>query len=251
MEKFIERFNAAEARTVRDMVYETLRQAIFEGVFKHGERMVEKELAEKLRVSRTPVREAFRRLEVEGLIKHYPRKGVLVRGITTEDIIEIYAIREALETMALSFVVENITEGEKQKLYQLIEKMKVLIEVSDDEELLQTSRLFNDLLLRASRMPRLVSLINNYQEYIARFRKATLSKPSRKVDALKDHEEILRAIDQMDVSRARELTVRHLKSACRECLHAITGIGAAPQDSNQPVPDSNKPVIDSSIPGKE
>ncbi len=232
MERLIERFNAAGVRTVRDMVYETLRQAIFEGVFKHGERMVEKEVAEKLRVSRTPVREAFRRLEAEGLIKHYPRKGVLVRGITAEDIIEIYAIREALETMALSFVVENITEAEKQKLDQLIEKMKVLIEVGDEEELLQASRLFNELLLRASRMPRLVNLINNYQEYIARFRKATLSKPSRKIDALKEHEEILRAIDRMDVAGARELTVRHLKSACRECLQAITGIGAAPPGSD-------------------
>lgn len=232
MEKLIERFNAAEVRTVRDMVYETLRQAIFEGVFKHGERIVEKEVAEKLRVSRTPVREAFRRLEAEGLIRHYPRKGVLVRGITAADIIEIYAIREALETMALSFVVENITEGEKQKLDQLIEKMKVLIEVGDEEELLQASRLFNELLLRASRMPRLVNLINNYQEYIARFRKATLAKPSRQVDALKEHEEILRAIDRMDVAGARELTVRHLKSACRECLQAITGIGAALPDSD-------------------
>lgn len=241
MEKLIERFDTSEARTVRDMVYETLRQAIFEGVFKHGERIVEKELAEQLRVSRTPVREAFRRLETEGLIKHYPRKGVLVRGITAEDIIEIYAIREALETMAMSFVVENITEGEKEKLFKLIEKMKVLIEVGDDEELFRTSRQFNDLLLRASRMPRLVGLINNYQEYIAKFRKATLSKPSRKVDALRDHEEILKAIDQMDVARARELTVRHLKAACRECLHAITGIGPGGSGSDRPTAQNHGP----------
>ena len=232
METLMEKFNAVKARTVRDMVYETLRQAIFEGRFKHGERLVEKELAEQLQVSRTPVREAFRKLEAEGLIRHYPRKGVLVRGITAEDIIEIYAIREALETMAISFVVENVTEGEKEKLYKLIEKMKVLIEIGDDEELVRASRLFHELLLKASRMPRLVALINNYQDYIAKFRKATLSKASRKVDALKDHEEILRAIDQMDVLRAKELTVRHLKSACRECLHAITGIGSAGADNN-------------------
>ncbi len=225
---------------MRDMVYETLRQAIFEGHFKHGERMVEKELAEKLQVSRTPVREAFRRLEMEGLIKHYPRKGVLVRGITAEDIIEIYAIREALETMAISFVVENITEDEKQKLYKLIDKMKVLVEVGDDEELFRTSKQFNELLLRASRMPRLVGLINNYQEYIARFRKATMSKPSRKVDALKEHEEILNAIDRMDVSRAKELTIRHLKSACRECLHAITGIGQATPEKREAGPETGE-----------
>lgn len=234
METLMEKFNAVKARTVRDMVYETLRQAIFEGRFKHGERIVEKEMAEQLQVSRTPVREAFRKLEAEGLIRYYPRKGVLVRGITAEDIIEIYAIREALETMAISFVVENVTEGEKEKLFKLIEKMKVLIEIGDDEELVRMSRLFNELLLKASRMPRLVALINNYQDYIAKFRKATLAKASRKVDALKDHEEILRAIDRMDVPRAKELTVRHLKSACRECLRAITGIGPAGADNNLP-----------------
>ncbi|MCG8402244.1 MAG: GntR family transcriptional regulator [Firmicutes bacterium] len=234
METLMEKFNAVKARTVRDMVYETLRQAIFEGRFKHGERIVEKEMAEQLQVSRTPVREAFRKLEAEGLIRYYPRKGVLVRGITAEDIIEIYAIREALETMAISFVVENVTEGEKEKLFKLIEKMKVLIEIGDDEELVRMSHLFNELLLKASRMPRLVALINNYQDYIAKFRKATLAKASRKVDALKDHEEILRAIDRMDVPRAKELTVRHLKSACRECLRAITGIGPVGADNNLP-----------------
>lgn len=110
----IESFNPSQARTIREMVYEAIKKAIFEEELKHGDRLVEKELAERMRVSRTPVREAIRKLEMEGLVKHIPRKGVVVQGITLDDVIEIFAIREALEVAAVSFIIDNITDQEKK-----------------------------------------------------------------------------------------------------------------------------------------
>lgn len=223
MENYIEKFNPANARTIRDMVYETLRQAIFEGQLKHGDRLVEKELGERLQVSRTPVREALRKLEVEGLVNRLPRKGLVVRGITADDIIEIYAIREALETTAIAFIIENITTGEKEKLLDLVERMEQLIELNDDQELLRLSKIFNDVMNNSSRMPRLISLINAQQEYVSRFRRMTMSNKSRKHEALQEHKEILMAVDQMDVQNAKELVIKHLKAACKQCLKTFMG----------------------------
>lgn len=211
-------FNPANARTIREMVYETLKEAIFQGELKNGDRLVEQELAERLGVSRTPIREALRKLEMEGLIEHLPRKGVVVRGITPADVNEIYTIREALETAAISSIIQNITAEEKHKLFRLVTRMKELVDEDDTGELLRVSQQFNDLLLRSSKMPRLIKLINTYQEYLAKFREVTMANKPRQFSALQEHEEILRAVDEQNESRAKELVRQHLEKARQEYL---------------------------------
>lgn len=67
---------------LRDVVFNTLRQAILRGELKPGERLMEIKLANKLGVSRTPIREAIRKLELEGLVLIIPRRGAEVAQIT-------------------------------------------------------------------------------------------------------------------------------------------------------------------------
>ena len=67
--------NMNEYLPLRDLVFNTLRQAILKGELKPGERLMEIQLAEKLGVSRTPIREAIRKLELEGLVLMIPRRG--------------------------------------------------------------------------------------------------------------------------------------------------------------------------------
>lgn len=198
------------------MVYETLRQAIFEGELKDGDRLVEKDLSERLGISRTPIREAIRKLEMEGLVQHLPRKGVVVRGITPEDVMEIYAIREALEVAIIPFVIRNITAREKQSLRQLLIKMRGLLDEEETGELFRISQQFNETLIRSSKMPRMISLINTYKKYLAGLRKVTMSRRPRKFNALREHEAILQAIEQMDVRAAEKLVRQHLRAAREE-----------------------------------
>ena len=70
---------------LRDVVFNTLRQAILTGEMEPGERLMEIQLANKLGVSRTPIREAIRKLELEGLVIMIPRKGAEVAHITVKD----------------------------------------------------------------------------------------------------------------------------------------------------------------------
>ena len=84
MEQFELQMN--EYLPLRDVVFQTLRQAILRGELKPGERLMEIHLAQKLGVSRTPVREAIRKLELEGLVLMIPRKGAVVAEITVTDL---------------------------------------------------------------------------------------------------------------------------------------------------------------------
>lgn len=94
-------------RGLADEVRERLRARIFSGELPHGQRIVERELAESLGVSRGPVRDALRMLESEGLVVSTPRAGTRVASLTREDAIEVFAIREALEPLAVRFLIEQ------------------------------------------------------------------------------------------------------------------------------------------------
>jgi len=194
--KFIEPIQYNDFRPVRELVLERLREAILNRTLKPGDRIVEAELAQVFNVSRTPVREALRVLEAEGLLRRIPRKGLFVRGITREDVVEIYSIRIALESLAVSIAVERITPVEISRLAKLVDQMKKYTESKESDKLFSVCQEFNDILVRASRMPRLIKLVKVYMEYLEQFRAISMAKHERQVAALREHEEILRAVDQ-------------------------------------------------------
>ena len=101
---------AVENKPIRDIAYETLKHAIVIGEIPAGSRIVETEYAERMHISRTPLREALRKLEIDGLVEYLPRRGVMVRTFTVDDVEEIYTIRNTLEMLTLPAVVANITD---------------------------------------------------------------------------------------------------------------------------------------------
>ena len=78
-----------------------------DGLYKPGDSLVETKLAKELGVSRTPIREAIRQLEFEGLVHSIPNKGVIVQGISTQDVDDIYIIRKMVEGLAARWAVER------------------------------------------------------------------------------------------------------------------------------------------------
>ena len=86
---------------LRDVVFNTLRQAILKGELEPGERLMEIQLAERLGVSRTPIREAIRKLELEGLVLMIPRKGAEVAKISEKSLKDVLEVRRSLEELAI------------------------------------------------------------------------------------------------------------------------------------------------------
>ena len=90
---------------LRDVVFNTLRQAILTGELKPGERLMEIHLANKLGVSRTPIREAIRKLELEGLVTMIPRRGAEVAQITEKSMNDVLEVRRALDALCVELHV--------------------------------------------------------------------------------------------------------------------------------------------------
>lgn len=108
--------NMNEYLPLRDVVFNTLRQAILKGELKPGERLMEIALAERLGVSRTPIREAMRKLEQEGLVVMIPRRGAQVANITEKDLNDVLEVRIALENVAIEKACARMTEEEMRRL---------------------------------------------------------------------------------------------------------------------------------------
>lgn len=206
-------------KPLREIVFETLRDAIITGQLKPGERLMEVQLAEELGVSRTPVREAIRKLELEGLVVMVPRKGAYVADISTKDVAEVFEIRAALESLAAGLAAERITQEELEELHRILETEST--ENLDLETLIEVDTAFHEVIYKASRNERLVQIISNLREQIQRFRSITLAKPGRMKDVLKEHKQIVEAISQGDVALARQLAQQHIEIAESNMLEAI------------------------------
>ena len=208
-------------KPLREVVFETLREAIINGVLRPGERMMEIQLAEQLGVSRTPVREAIRKLELEGFVVMIPRKGAYVAGISLKDIVDVFEVRAALEALAAGLAAERITDEELETLERMLVRIGKCIDSEDLQELIEIDTAFHEALYQASRNEKLVQIINNLREQIQRFRSTSLAYPGRMKEALEEHKKIVEAISERKAAQARQLAQQHIENAENSMLEAI------------------------------
>ena len=130
---------------LRDVVFNTLRQAILRGEMEPGERLMEIQLADKLGVSRTPIREAIRKLELEGLVIMIPRKGAEVAHITEKDMRDVLEVRAALEELAATLACRNVTPERIEELKMANKRFEAAIISKDVVAIVDADVNFHDI----------------------------------------------------------------------------------------------------------
>jgi len=197
-------------RSLGQGVYESLKQAIIQGNFRPGSRMVESRLAGTLGISRTPVREAIHKLEREGLLRHDPRRGFFVEGLGRADIEETFGIRSVLESYAARLAAIRHTEGELQPLEAKLEDYERCLNRGDTAALPQINTEFHDLLYALSRSPRLIKMINDLKDHIYRYRVVILKVKEMAELSHGDHRRMLKAMKQKDADQVEKLVREHI-----------------------------------------
>lgn len=208
-------------KPLREIVFETLREAILSGYMKPGERLMEVQLAEEMGVSRTPVREAIRKLELEGFVVMVPRKGAYVAGISLKDVADVFEIRAALESLAAGLAADRITDEELENLERLLIGVSEAADQNDLEAWVHKDTDFHDIIYKASRNKRLMQIVNNLREQIQRFRATSLAYPGRMKIAVEEHKKIVEAISERNVALAQSLAQEHIENAENSMLEAL------------------------------
>ncbi|MDD4801361.1 MAG: GntR family transcriptional regulator [Syntrophomonas sp.] len=212
-EKRLDPVNLDSYKPLRELVLDAIRNAIMSGVLQPRERLMEIQLAEELGVSRTPIREALRKLELEGFIVMVPRKGAYVADLSFKDIADVFEIRAALEGLAAGLAAERITDEELENMERQLVEKKDAITRNDIDKLVEVDTNFHELLYKASRNERLISIISNLREQIQRFRFTSLSFPGRMKESLYEHKQIVEAIQSRDIQKARHTAQKHIENA--------------------------------------
>ena len=200
-------------KPLRELVCETIKQAITAGVFSPGERLMEIQLAEEMGVSRTPVREAIRKLELEGFVVMVPRRGTYVADISIKDISAIYEIRVALDELAAGLAAERITDEELEQLQQYLLDIDKYAAVDDMPKIVELDTAFHDLLYNASRNARLRDIINNLRTQLTTIRGRSMSYPGRLAETIAEHRHLVECIAARDVRKARTAARSHIENA--------------------------------------
>ena len=206
---------------LRDVVFNTLRQAILTGELKPGERLMEIHLANKLGVSRTPIREAIRKLELEGLVTMIPRRGAEVAQITEKSMNDVLEVRRALDALCVELACDRISQEELQHLKKACDTFEEAVKTKDVKQIAQADVAFHDIIYAATDNRRLIQLLNNLREQMYRYRIEYLKKKECYPQLLEEHQTIIDSIESRDKDRATQITGQHIKNQAEAVVDTI------------------------------
>ncbi len=195
---------------LRDVVFNTLRQAILKGELEPGERLMEIQLAERLGVSRTPIREAIRKLELEGLVLMIPRKGAEVAEISEKSLREVLEVRRSLEELAIELACQRITPEELTTLEEAENRFARAVEDGEVMAIAESDENYHELIYQATANDRLVQILNNLREQMYRYRLEYIKDEDRRQILVVEHEHILRAVRRRDIADAKSAVREHI-----------------------------------------
>jgi DNA-binding GntR family transcriptional regulator len=207
----LSKVNLNDYKPLRDVIFDTLREAIIVGELKPGQRLMEVQLAEKMGVSRTPVREAIRKLELEGLVEMLPRKGAHVAELSVKDIMDVLEVRATLDGLATSLSSTRISEDEKKELKHILDQFISCVEKENLQGSIKKDVEFHDVIYRSSRNDKLIQISNNLREQVQRFRVVYIKDYSSSRELIREHTEIYEAILSGDPETAMRAAQRHIK----------------------------------------
>ena len=211
--------------TIQEAITRELRDDIVAGRLAPGARLIVEELAGKFEVSPMPVREALRQLGAERLLVIHSYRGAIVSELSTNEIREIFLMRELLEGEAARAGARRVGPEARRRLQALMNDMRAA--VRDHGRWITADRAFHMTLYQASEYPRLVALVGHLRQDIERYVRLYVTLKQNIPRSMRRHQEILDACLAGDGAGARQATVAHLRETADMFMAELTQSPAA------------------------
>jgi len=221
-----------ENRTLRERVFEHLRDGILSNRLAPGTELHEVALAASLGVSRGPLREALGRLAAEGLVTVTPRRGAVVRKLTRREFVEAYQVREALESLAVRLAVPQLDEADRGELRRLHDDMVGHARDGDAQAFFDDNRRFHEIFVERSGNERLQRMHAQLIDQMGRLMSKSQELRGGLEQSVAEHGAILEAVDAGDAERAARLLEEHIEVPQR----VLDSADGADLFDDQPIP---------------
>jgi DNA-binding GntR family transcriptional regulator len=210
----------ATRQTLADSITDSLRDAIFGGLLRPGQRLAEAQLARSLKVSRAPVREALAFLEQEGLVSRLTSGGTTVTDLSRRDVEEICSLRAPLELLAVRL---SIAEATEQHWAELAANIRASESINDPQQLAQKDLEFHETILRSTGHGRLVASWLNLRSQIRLIMvQRNLADTDSRRGTVQGHKEVLRALQARDENDAVAVLEHHLRKQYEWIINSFT-----------------------------
>lgn len=198
-------------RLLSARIADEIRKAILNGEMRPGVRIRQELLAQAFGTSRLPVRDALKQLENEGLVVLAPNRGGWIADVNSEEFVEIYKIREAVEPLAIFESVLRMTDADVAMLESMAWQLE---QVSSIEEYIQLDREFHLKTYSRAAMPQLLAMVERFWNTTQHFRRQFVKEAVAK-DRLPfsdpQHVVLMDTIRARDAEGARSMVFLHIR----------------------------------------
>jgi DNA-binding GntR family transcriptional regulator len=201
-----------DTSTFADRAYTALRDVIVSlDIYDQPDevRLDERQLASDLGISRTPVREAMAQLEREGFVRSVPRRGIYVVRKSKREVIEMITAWAALESMAARLITANATTEEIAALRRMFATFENGQARAHLDEYSEVNIEFHQTIIRMSKNGVLTDLAENLFTHMRMIRRKTIGEQDRVDRSIRDHINIIEALEARDTERAEDLVRNH------------------------------------------
>jgi DNA-binding GntR family transcriptional regulator len=198
--------------TFKDKAYAALRNVIMSSDIYRSRtdiRLDERQLAQDFGISRTPVREAMAQLEREGFVRSVPRRGIYVVRKTKSEVIEMITAWAALESMAARLITEHASDDEIVSLRKMFATFEDGALRAHLDEYSEANIEFHQSIIRMSGNSVLIALAENLFTHMRMIRRKTIVEKDRVEKSIRDHMNIIEALEARDTKRAEDLVRNH------------------------------------------
>ena len=204
-----------------DRAYAQLKHDIMAGAYSPNQRLVEAPLTRALGISRNTLRTVLARLQQEGLVVLEPNRGGRVRAFSLDEAAELLRVREVLEGLVAGLAALRATQDQQARMRAIVAETQQAVA---DDDLLRSSvlnRQFHDLMVEAARSPQAAASLESLSFPLVKFQFQAALVPGRKRQNLREHQDLLRAIEVRDApgaEQAARLHVQHVRAAVERGL---------------------------------
>jgi DNA-binding GntR family transcriptional regulator len=207
----LKKIQQQRGESLGEFAYRIMREALRAGAFRSGEHLREADVGEWLKISRTPVREAFHRLIAEGLLANGPWNGVMVAELDAQELVQLYAVREALEGTAAALAAQNATAAEVKHLLEI--SAAEARSRNDPEKLVVINSELHQTIYAAAHNRYLLQSLNTVVDALGLLRHSTFALPGSIESAHRQHSQIINAIRDRKPSEAEQQAREHIRHA--------------------------------------
>jgi DNA-binding GntR family transcriptional regulator len=207
------------SESLRDVAYKAIKHRIITCVFRPGDYLNEAYISTVLHLGRTPVHQAIDRLMLDGLVEVVPRKGVIVRPVSFDEVMQIVDTRLHIEPWGVRLAVERAVESDIVAMENILTRAEHATTVRDIEQMMLLDREFHLTLARATRNDVLAEILRKLHERSLRFWFISLVDAAHHSEVQDEHHTVVQAIRSRNPEAAEAAMRSHIESFRRSITH--------------------------------